>query len=789
MARQIKDDKFNIIKNDIERIRAVPTMYIASLGELGVFHLCKEIIDNNYDECYKKDSPGDHIDIVINENEMTTRDNGRGIPIEIIREVFETIQAGSNMEKAGGETRGINGFGTTAVLALSSYLEVTTMRSAEKKKYTIVYRDSVFDESASHIESYDGVDHGLIVKFRPSKKALGVNKIPVERLENWLKDCDYTLPTSISMTYTICGKKHDVQHKELPEYFVIELGGHESLFHTPLTFECDGSLTETHLDKTYNRHFRVKASIVYTNPETYKGEDLRCSWMNTINTVQHGSHMDGVINGFSKYITEKVYAKNKKLDGENLTKDILAHINVVVKADADLAHMFSAQAKDRVLSKQLQNAISDAVYKKLTDTYDSSVAEMVDIIIGNHRARIEGEKARTANSLARDKKKWNMPDQYYPCSTVKTDMPKEIFLVEGDSAGGGLKLARDAKYQAILTFKGKSLNVEKNGIDAVRALQSIPLLNLTHVLGCGIGDSFDIKKLKFGKVFISTDADIDGYHIRTILLTFFLRFMPELIRQGYVYIVEPPLYELKLGKDKMYVASPREYRVTCINSIGNIKISFPTKKDVNINTKTFVDYAFDYRSKLVEVSYDRYINRYLLEFIALGLVQYGSADNMVKNIDKWIRSLVNIFPEMRFDHDNNQLCATVDLVDQLVVIDDKLYKDLEYVINIINEYGLTIQFSDKSNEIVDTTLLRFFEYVEDRYPKILQRYKGLGSSQPKITREIITDPRTRRTIKVTMDNVNTYARISDLMGDSKENIKNRKELMMNFEFTKDMLDN
>lgn len=785
---KIKDDKYNIIKNDVARIRQVPTMYISSIGEMGVFHLCKEIIDNNYDECYKKESPADHIEIYIDDDEITTRDNGRGIPLDIIREVFETLQAGSNMEKAGGETRGVNGAGSTCVLALSSYLKIVSMRSNEKKKLTLIYKDSIIADEI--LEDYDGKDHGLIVTFRPSKKALGVDKIPIDRLVNWLKDFNYTLPERISMEYTIRGEKTIVEHRELSEFFDENIK-RENLFCKPLTFECSGKLTESHLDKTYDRHVRIKASLVYTNPDVYHGDDIRCSWMNTINTVQHGSHLDGCINGFIRYITEKVYAKNKKLDGVDIKKDILAHLNVIVKADCDMAHMFSAQAKDRVLSKPLEKIISEAVYNELSSSYNSMISDMVEIIVGNHRARIEGEKARSINSLTKEKKKWTQPDSFYPASTVKTDMPKEIFLVEGESAGGGLKYARDAKYQALLTFRGKSLNVMKGGVDEVRALASGPLENLTKILGCGIGATFDINKLKFENILIATDADIDGDHIRVILLTFFMMFMPDLIRAGKVYVVEPPLYELKLGKEMMYVATPREYIDTCLNSVKHVTLHFVNDKN---NSYTSASQwirdndAFDYRNKLVEVSYDRHVNRYLLEHIANGFAKYKTTENFIKHIDEWIRSLVKIYPEIGFDHSSNQLHATIDLVDQLVVIDDALFNELRYAIDILSTWGLLVDV-EINKETKTTTILNMFEMVEDVYPRIVQRYKGLGSSAPKITRNIITDPRTRRTIKITMNNIDTYTRIGDLMGDGKEQTRNRKELLMNFPFTKDMLDN
>ena len=786
-SRKVKDDSYYVKKNDIDAIRKRPTMYVGHLGPKGVLHCCKEIIDNNADECNKEDSNGDSIAVYITDQEITTIDNGRGIPTNMLRTVFETMQAGSNMERAGGATRGENGAGSSCVLALSSYLKVTTIRPSEHLKLTLEYKEAELVGDPVY-EKYDGDEHGLIVTFRPSKKILGTSIIPVDELVSWIEEMTYTMPKNISIKYTVNGKEHHIIHKELHEFFETSLPVDQQLG-APLMIKCKGNAEEIINEIPYNRTFDVEAAIVYSDPETFNGDDIRHSWMNSIYTSQNGSHVTGIISGFSKYINEKICAKNKKYENEDLKKDILAHLNLVAKVNTTYANMFTSQSKERVDTKKLGNAIADAVYNTLSSTYNSAISEMVEIVIGNHRARIEGEKARSLNSITREKKKWTQPDSFYPCSSVKTDMPKEIFLVEGESAGGGLKLARDAKFQALLTFRGKSLNVMKGGVDAIKALKSLPLMNLVQVLGCGIGENFDIKKLKYEKVLIATDADIDGHHIRVILLTFFLRFMPDLIREGRVYVVEPPLFELKQGKNKMYVASQREYLDRCIDSIGDLSVEFPMMKNVNVGAKEFVRDAFDYRTQISEQSHERLANRYLLEHIANGYAKYGSSSNFVKHIDEWIRSLVNVFPEMGFDHKTNQLHATIDLTDQLVVIDDKLEHDLTYMIDVIKKYGVLIKFASGKNEPVSTTLLHFFECIEDMYPRIVQRYKGLGSSQPIITREIVTDPRTRRTIKITMNNINTYSRIEDLMGESKENMRNRKELMMNFNFTKDMLDN
>lgn len=568
---KIKDDAYAIIKNDVEKIQHRPTMYIANLGELGVFHLCKEIIDNNRDECYKKDSPGNTIQIDITNKQIVTRDNGRGIPTNIIREVYETIQAGTNMTRSSGSTSGENGVGgSTCVLALSSYLEVTTIRPSEKCKLTLIYKNGVFVEE--HREEYNGNEHGLIVTFKPSRKLLGCDTIPTEMLRDWLKDFDYTLPRSINMVYTINGESTAVKHKELYQFFD-QFVPIDSRLCSELVFSCNGELQEEFDDQTFDRYFELSAAITYSDPKTYKGDDVRHSWMNMIYTPQDGSHVDGVLKGFSRVITERVIKKVKKLEGTDIRKDILAHLNIVVKANTNFAHMFTSQSKHSVKCADLGKAIEKETYKVLSESNDSVIHDMVDVVIGNYRARIEGEKMRNVASSTKALKSWQKPDSYYPCSSVKTEEPKELFLVEGNSAGGGLKSARNAKYQAILTFRGKSLNVWDLSLD--RALQSTPWLNLVKVLGCGIGPSFDIKKLKFDKIIIATDADIDGYHIRVGICAFFVKFMPEIILAGKLYIAEPPLYKLTKDKDVIYVASQTEYLQTCIESIGGIDIEFP----------------------------------------------------------------------------------------------------------------------------------------------------------------------------------------------------------------------
>ena len=572
--KMYEDDEYKIIHVDVEKIRTRPTQFVGSLGSAGIAHICHEIIDNARDEGTKKESPCDTIRVYITDKELRVVDNGRGIPTDIMQEVYETMQAGTNMTRANTSSIGENGLGgTTCTLALSSYLKVVSTRPTEKKRLTLEYHEGKLTDKI--LEEYTGTDHGLDVTFRPSRKVMGVGTIPCEELKAWLQEFDYTLQTGVKLSYSINGEQFFVRHKDLGG-FISQTVPTDARMTGDLYFTCGGNLSEFVMEKEYKRHFEIEACLCYSDPDKYRGDDIRQSWMNMINTVQHGDHMNGVLKGFYKAITERIYKRNKKLEGTNLKKDVESHLNIVIKGSCNFAHMFSAQAKDRVMEEHLGKAIAEAVYNELSNSNNGVLNEMCDAIVGNYRARVEGEKMRNVASSAKAIKSWQKPDSYFPCSSVKTVEPKELFLVEGLSAGGGLKGARNAKYQAILTFRGKSLNVWDLTLD--RALKSVPWLNLVKVLECGIGPTFDIKKLAFDKIIISTDADIDGFHIRVGISSFFAKFLPEIINAGKLYIAEPPLYKLMKDKEVFYVATQTEYLQKCIESVGDLEIEFPEMK-------------------------------------------------------------------------------------------------------------------------------------------------------------------------------------------------------------------
>ena len=787
-TQTFKDDEIYIKTSDIDAIQHRPSMYISQVGEGGAGQICRELIDNSRDECIKKDSPGNEIYIELDEKHLFVKDNGRGIDTNLLQTVYETNQAGSSMLRSGGETVGENGSGTALAVAFAEKLVVTSCRPQEKKLITLEYHDGKIVNKK--IDKYTGNDHGLSNYYEPSKKYLGTNRIPVEDLIEWLQDFDYTTNDGYKITYKVKSKTYKVEHKPLKKYIELHCMDPNSFATLPLEFSCKGKLDEVSMGKTYHRNFSLEAVLVYANPDYT--DDLICkSWMNKINTIQHGSHLNGVLKGYQMFITEKCIKRNKKLEDEDLRKDILNHLHIVVNARCNLAHMFSGQTKYNCISPDLEKAIINATYEALCNNSSSKelVESFVDMVIGNHRARIAGEQSRNINKAVKDDKKWTQPKCFIPCSDVKCEFPREPYIVEGNSAGGGLRAARDARFHAIFQARGKILSVWNKSIEEI--LASPILRDLIKIMGCGVGPTFNMKKLKFDKIIIATDADIDGFQIRVLDSSIFAKLFPEIINAGKLFIAEPPLYRLEKGKKFFYVATQNEYIDVCIKSIGDIKISFPERNNICIDTKTFVHDTFDYLTTLRDVSIERNVNSQLMEYIAWGIANNkGDVNLFIKNINKWLKQVTPIYHEIGFDEDTHQISAVIDYHDQLIVVDQYLVESLRYIIDAIMKYGLLIEYSSKKLEkTASNTLSTFYVDIEKYYPTIKNRYKGLGQSPAAISKEVIMDPKSRRLIKLTMNDVTIMQQMSMLLAKDKESLLARKELIAGFNFTKNDIDN
>jgi DNA gyrase subunit B len=778
-----KDDEMTFIESDIEKIQQRPSMYNGYDKEDGSLHICFEIIDNSRDECMKPDTPGDTIQVNVTDSMLIVKDNGRGIATNQLRKIFETLNAGSNIvRKEGVMSAGENGAGSTITTALSSHLKLVSTRPQEKKRLTLVYKEGKLVEET--LEKYMGDEHGMYTEFKPSKKYLGTDKIPVDRLCEWIENFRYTLSSKINFEYTIRGKKHVLEHKRLYDYFD-EVGiTSENTMCIPYDLSCSGKLIEIVREESYNRRFNLEASIVYASMD-YKGEDVRKSWMNMISTFNNGMHMNGFINGLSQYLTEKVIQKKPALKDEDLKKDILAHLQIVLKCETDCTNIFNSQEKSYVYPRPLLHAIEKAVYEEICK-HPSHINDLVEIVIQNNRVRKAGEQARNVSKETKAIKSWEKPANFISCSSNDKRII-ELSLCEGKSASGAVRSARDPKTQAIYLLQGKPLNAWNETLE--RVLQSRIWRDLIKVLGCGIGPTFNIKKLNYSRIVIQTDADVDGFQIRVLCILFFWRWMPEIITEGRLYIGEAPLYKIEMSKSGkkiyQYIANKTEYLEKCLESASNIKII-----DDKFTSRELITNAFEYNSILHEVAISRSSNEQLLELIAFGFAKYGeSVEAFNKNHKKWLNMASGTFKEIGYDESTHQIYGVYHLTDFVVVVDDSLIKELKYVIDAQKQYGLIIKYK-YNNEEYASLLSDFFNFVEKRYPVIKDRYKGLGSNPAIATKETMMDPNSRRIIRINVSDAQHLARqLNILSGKSKEDIQGRKKLLDEFEFKREMLDN
>jgi DNA gyrase subunit B len=473
------------------------------------------------------------------------------------------------MKRASGATSGENGTGTACYTALASEIIIESRRPQEKKKLTLIYQEGILVDEILE-ENYTGPS-GMTTTFKPSKQIMGSKDIPIDILLEWFKGFDYTLDKGTKFEYWVNKKHYQVKHKDIDQFFDDKITDDKRL-NEPIFFQCKGAVDETFNNKTETKDFTVEAAIIYSNAD-YKGESIRYSWMNRIYNMSNGDHMNGTINGLSKYVIQRVIKKNSKLKDDDLKRDVLANLHVVIKCSCTMAHMFSGQSKEKVMNTPLRNAITEAVFKELNRMSQTRLDELVEICIQNNRVRKAGEQSRHLKSATRTTK-WEKPSSYIPAASSIPKSQRELFLVEGLSAMGGLRAARD-NNQAILAFRGKNLNVWEE--DLTRVMKNDPKnpwLNLVQILECGIGPTFDINKLAFDKILIATDADVDGYFIVVGFLAFLYKYMPEIISSGRVYICEPPLYKVLKNKDELYVASKNELIATSIRSINDIDIEF-----------------------------------------------------------------------------------------------------------------------------------------------------------------------------------------------------------------------
>ena len=545
-------DQIQILEG-LEAVRKRPGMYIGSTSARGLHHLVYEIVDNAVDEALA--GYCDSIEVTIEQdNSITVEDDGRGIPVGMnhkagvsaLEVVFTVLHAGGKFGGGGYKVSGgLHGVGASVVNALSTWLTVEVYN--EGKVYGQSYKRGKVDGPVSVIGECDPEKHGTKVHFLPDPEIFEETVYNYDTLKQRLRETAFLtkgLRIVLKDTREDSIHNHEFHYAGGIKEFVQYLNrGKEPLY--PEVIYCEGNKDGVYVE------------VALQHNDSFN--DSTFSFVNNIITPEGGTHLAGFRNAMTK--TFNAYAREAKilkdsdaaLTGDDIREGLTAIISIKIEEP-----QFEGQTKQKLGNSEARGAVDNIVRTQLEIFLEQNPSVAKTIIEKSVMAQRARDAARKARDLTRRKsalETMSLPGKLADCSD-KDPKNCEIYIVEGDSAGGSAKTARDRAPQAILPLRGKILNVEKARLDKIYGNAEIKAM--ITAFGTGIHDDFDISKLRYHKIIIMTDADVDGAHISTLLLTFLYRFMPELIKQGYVYLAQPPLYKLEKNKKVWYAYSDEE---------------------------------------------------------------------------------------------------------------------------------------------------------------------------------------------------------------------------------------
>jgi DNA gyrase subunit B len=774
-ASQIK------VLEGLEAVRKRPGMYIGDTAERGLHHLVFEVVDNSVDEALAGYCKNIHVTLHV-DNSATIVDDGRGIPTEIhptegvsaAQVVLTKLHAGGKFDKGAYRVSGgLHGVGVSVVNALSENLEVEIKRGG--KVYLQKYHRGEPEGDLSEVGRSTG--SGTRVTFKPDQQIFAEREFSFDLLSQRLRELAFLNPgLHISIEdERETTKQHDFHYEGGIISFVEHLGLAKTPLHSKVIYlrgEKDGTESEAALQ--WNEGYTEN---IY-------------SFANNINTIEGGTHLIGLKAALTRTINSYAIANGllKKdqegLQGEDIREGLTAIISVKVPEP-----QFEGQTKTKLGNSDVKGFVEALVNEKLGAYFEEHPAEAKKIVQKSIEASRARDAARKARELARRKgalDSGSLPGKLADCQE-RDPAKSEIFLVEGDSAGGSAKQGRDRRVQAILPLRGKILNVEKSRFDKMLSSQEIRLM--ISALGAGVGkEETDLAKLRYHKVVLMTDADVDGSHIRTLLLTFFYRQLPGVIENGYLYIAQPPLFRVRKGKAERYLRDEAALDDFLIDlAIENLRVGALAGEKLKAWVKTFL-----HCEKLLDVVERKGRNRRLVSAL---LNQSGFSLDVLKD-----RSLLeevltateaavhSSAPELlplsfSLEEDSEiegyRIVATTGVNGSGItnVLDSdfllspeaqeitKLFADLRDVgtppLTLLDKEEQTVLGSWK--EVVEAILTRSRQGVE------IQRYKGLGEMNPEQLWETTMNPETRTMLQVRVEDAYEADEIfSTLMGDEVE---------------------
>jgi DNA gyrase subunit B len=782
-------DSIKVLKG-LEAVQKRPGMYIGDTDDgSGLHQMIYEVVDNAIDEAlagYCK-----NIEIILNEDSsITVKDDGRGIPVDIHKQenksaaevIMTTLHAGGkfddNSYKVSG---GLHGVGVSVVNALSERLLLEVHKDGSV--YEQEYYNSVPVKPLKKRGSSDR--NGTSIQFLPSTQ--------------YFKDLDY---------------KDEVIKKRLKELAFLNSGINISfsneILGTKVTYYYEGGLKE-YINEVLQNKKEIHNELIYVDPYK-KGNDsveISMKWTssyteqilcftNNIYQKDGGTHLSGFKSALTRSLnsySNKMNSKQKfEITGDDCREGLVAIISIKMSDPK-----FSSQTKDKLVSSEIKTLTETTLSSKLSEFLEENPKDAKLIINKIQQAAIAREEARKAKDLIRRKDPLgiaNLPGKLADCQEKDRELC-ELFIVEGDSAGGSAKQARDRKTQAILPLKGKIMNSERS--QDYKILSSTEVGSLISALGCGFNhdsDDFDISKLRYGKIIIMTDADVDGAHIRTLLLTLLARKLKPLFDEGRIFIAQPPLYKIKKGKTEKYISNDEELNMFLSTSFFDNKHIVSEKNKINSqeSSNVLINYSrIPSILKNISKSKDKIVLK-AMSFIPTFSIKNK---NNTSELDKYIQHLadavrllspINITYKFSYEileHESfqiNIIKKVNGIVDPTVLPINKKFFSSQTYINLIsiNLY----KFHSKQLSLVGDSLNESFssmyelcEYALETSRKSisLQRYKGLGEMNPSQLAETTMNPKTRSLLQVAQIPDDDYTVFDTLMG---EDVEKRREFIV-----------
>lgn len=798
---KFKDDVITYIEEDVEKIQKKSGMYISYKGPKGALHLAKEVINNGIDEVVNKRSPGQNVAITFEEskNMITVSDDGRGIPFDKVELVCTKIQSGSKFVrdsdvkgvKNKGFYAGENGVGLTAVNALSDMLCFVICRDGQKGTF-LFKKGHLVSKSIVKKDKKDPA-HGTTVSFIPSEEFLGPCKVSLKDLKEWVTYISYLVPEA-GMVFNYNTKGSDIFTSITLDH---QNGIADLLADTmkkplvpPIYINFKGSYRITDDDKVeysnedgeieYENDIIIQAAFSMDNTVHTDEDSHYISFCDYINTVDHGVHVNAAKTAWCQVISKltndslsDTEAKKFQASFEDARTGLFAVINIMCDNP-----LFASQTKEKVTNDELFKPIRKIIYDGLMRYLKENIAytkKLTNFVKTNMKSRMEITKIHKSETKPIDSLSENTLKCFNPANGSGY---KELFIVEGGSAKGTLVLARDARTQALFSLRG----VPKNafGLKLVEILANQEFKYLVRVLGCGIGKDFNIDRLKYNKIIIFTDSDIDGFRIASLLCTFFLTQYPEIIKRGILYKAVAPLYIIEDPKHP-FILNKIEYYGYFADKL--VKIMKLYDKDGNQYTngrfKELIIRNNQYLSTLDALINYYSVNADIIEFVA----EFKTPGISDAKFNKLLKSR---FDEMVFDegvvkgvYQGAYQYLTVDKI-----FDQRVAKLRELIFN--NGENI-VGFDDGKVAIKKATIGQLLRYSKKYMPVVKQRLKGLGEMNADNLWKSALNPATRELIQLTSRDIEEeLQRFQILHGKDSDA---RKELMKEYVLNIDDIDN